>query len=108
MEKATVYQTITLLSNSETVSKQRGGMCPAAGGCHGDAHLKIENSFEAMHLILATYVLYLQYQPNVFARRQTFALFCILLTHTPPGWNYFAFPLFVYCIFRFLVGFIYF
>ena len=32
-------------------------MCPAAGGCHGDAHLKIENSFEAMHLIFATYVL---------------------------------------------------
>ena len=70
-------------------------MCPAAGGCHGDAHLKIENSFEAMHPLFATYVLYLQYQPNVFARRQTFALLYILLTDTPPGWIYFAFIFFV-------------
>jgi len=40
-------------------------MCPAAGGCHGDAHLKIENSFEAMHLMFATYVFYLSYILNI-------------------------------------------
>ena len=110
MEKATVYQTITLLSNSETVSKQRGGMCPAAGGCHGDAHLKIENSFEAMHLIFATYVLIFNIN-QMFCPAADLCVFLHFINWHTPWLDLFCLYLYIVYLdpwFRFLVGFWYF